>query len=478
MAATDPTELEALRLHFNSLSMEQRFAFLESLSPAAYRYLKYCTDVFLWDKQIIPSEGYLYYLMMGGRGSSKTFTLCHEIKRRLMRGDPGLMAISASYQDMQDVLIPSILEQFPEDQPAVANWNKKIITAPNGNTISLKSAEVGIIKGRNTTTCFIDELSECWATSDQEKQLYYWRVLDGNIRKGNAQMIMSTNPETTPIFRHLYELHINSPEICKLVHSSIHDNPYLDPIKKDSYVKQWKGTRYEKMQLEGILDWTTDGALWTQELINKTRISLQRGAMAPPATFQELLYHIANPPNQRQVYTNPLGFFWRFVIAIDPAMSVSETSDETGIIIAAIGKDNHVYILEDLSGKWMPDDVGEIVQQARLRYPNLKVIVETNNGGFWITNALRVKDPTIDNNIIPLKVSQGKMTRAQHIVVIWDQLTAHLVGHFPKLEQQMLYYTGQANQKSPDRFDAMVMCCQYLAFEQIVPTTTQQLPRW
>lgn len=469
-------DLESLRVRFNSLSMEDRYSFIDKLEPELFRYLKYQTDVFYWDKQVIPDTGYLYYLLMGGRGSSKTFTLCHEIKRRLMRGDPGLMAICATYQDAEDVLIPTILDQFPLDGKGSAtyNSNKKTITAPNGNSISIKSAAQGIIKGRNTTTCFIDELSECWATLDQDKQLYYWKVLDGNIRKGNAQMIMATNPETTPIFRHLWDMYLTNPEIITIVSSSINDNPYLDPHKKAAYIKQWEGTRYAKQQLEGILDWSCDGALWSKELIDDTRILIPGNS-----SLKDHLNLIANPPNTQSRFRNPLDFFVRFVIAIDPAMSVSENSDETGIIIAALGRDNNVYILEDISGKWLPDTIGEIVQQARLRYPNLKILVETNQGGFFVTNALRPKDNNISSVIIELHHSQNKMTRAQHIVILWDQKTAHIVGNLPKLEQQMIYYSGEANQKSPDRFDAMVMTCQHLAFDQWQsPTNYSNLPRW
>jgi phage terminase large subunit-like protein len=37
----------------------------------------------------------------------------------------------------------------------------------------------------------------------------------------------------------------------------------------------------------------------------------------------------------------------RIVIAIDPAVSIGEDSDETGIVVAGIGYDNHGYILEE-----------------------------------------------------------------------------------------------------------------------------------
>jgi phage terminase large subunit-like protein len=39
---------------------------------------------------------------------------------------------------------------------------------------------------------------------------------------------------------------------------------------------------------------------------------------------------------------------------IDPAISVSETADETSIIVARLSSDGHGYVLEDASGKMSP----------------------------------------------------------------------------------------------------------------------------
>jgi len=453
--STSPNNLEELRVHFNSLPMEKRVDFIGNLTPKLYRYLKYFTDVFYWDKQVIPQDGWLYYLLLGGRGSGKSETLWHEIAKRLMRGDPGLMAVSASYDDMHDVLVPSVLSQFPEDSPAVFNFQKKIITAPNGNSISLKSAEKGIIKGRNITTCFIDELSECWSSSDLEKQLNYFRILDGNIRKGNAQIIAASNPETSPIFRHWADMHADNPKQVRIIESSIYDNPYLDPIKKAAYIKQWKGTRYERMQLLGKMDWSADGALWTQEMINNTRVFSKK----PDANLTDHVEAINK--NGYGHFKNPFHFFTQFAIAVDPAMSVSERSDETGIMIGALGMDGHVYILEDLSNKLVPDDIAGTIQKAFDRYGNMPVIVEVNQGGMFVSDCLKTRFRNVDALIKDVHVSQGKLTRAQPATILWDKKQCHIVGFMPKLERQMIYYTGDASQKSPDRFNSLAFLCKY-----------------
>jgi len=68
------------------------------------------------------------------------------------------------------------------------------------------------------------------------------------------------------------------------------------------------------------------GALWQRDQIDKLRILKER---LPPLS--------------------------RVVVAIDPAAKSTEGSDETGIIVAGIGRDDkHGYLIDDLSGRYQP----------------------------------------------------------------------------------------------------------------------------
>jgi phage terminase large subunit-like protein len=92
-------------------------------------------------------------------------------------------------------------------------------------------------------------------------------------------------------------------------------------------VKRYEGTRLGRQELNAeILD-DVQGALWTRDLIEE---GPRDRANLPPIK--------------------------RIVVAIDPAVSVGEDSDETGIIVAGLGADDHGYILEDASGKYSPID--------------------------------------------------------------------------------------------------------------------------
>jgi phage terminase large subunit-like protein len=60
--------------------------------------------------------------------------------------------------------------------------------------------------------------------------------------------------------------------------------------------------------------------------------------------------------DELRVSRNQIPEFARVVVAIDPAISCGENSDETGIIVAALGSDRHGYILEEASGYYQPND--------------------------------------------------------------------------------------------------------------------------
>ena len=439
------------RTYYHSLSIDDKYRFIEALSPEAFKYFRYQSDIMLRPDQIVPEGDWRYCLFCGGRGCGKTKMAATEVRKRAQAGLQGIMIVAPTFTDLEEVMVPAVLAEFPENQ---ARYKAGIIQTEHTNIMCKTTQQNnGHIRGRNTTFCWVDEVQMCW---DQisEKQDSCFNFLDANIRKAPAQLLLTFTFENKPLIKRLFDLARDKPNMVKIMSSSMFKNDFLDKSAKDALLYQWKDTRYAKQELEGIVDFSADGALWNMNLLNDTR--------------KPSIDSVANPPNKNnhRNYNNPLDFFIRFVVAIDPAMTVSETADETGIVVAGIGKDYHVYILEDMSGKWSPDQTTTLVMNLRKKYRNAHVVAESNQGGEWISYALRTKDPYIDQSLSLIPVSQGKMTRAQHIVILWDQKRAHLVGNHQKLEDQMCYYTGNPKEKSPDRFDAMVLAVQELMLER------------
>lgn len=187
---------------------------------------------------------------------------------------------------------------------------------------------------------------------------------------------------------------------------------------------RYGGTRMGKQELYGELLTETEGALWTQALLDEARID--------PSTM---------PP------------LFRIVVAIDPAVTSGEESDETGIIVAGATPNGHYYILEDGTMRGTPEQWCRKAVELYRKWKCDRVIAETNNGGDMIESLLRQVDTTIPYRKVT--ATRGKKVRAEPISALSEQLRLHLVGTFPALEEQLVTWQPDSD-ASPDRMDAMV----------------------
>jgi phage terminase large subunit-like protein len=143
----------------------------------------------------------------------------------------------------------------------------------------------------------------------------------------------------------------------------------------------------------------------------------------------------------------------RVVVAIDPAVSTNKTSDETGIIAAGKGADNHYYPMADVSGIYSPL---EWAKKAMFQHDSLNadaIVCETNNGGDLVEANLRAAGFT--GRVIKVHASKGKATRAEPIVGLYEQGMCHHIGSLAMLEAQMTTWSPKEDD-SPDRVDALV----------------------
>jgi hypothetical protein len=148
----------------------------------------------------------------------------------------------------------------------------------------------------------------------------------------------------------------------------------------------------------------------------------------------------------------------RVVVAIDPAASSHEGSDETGIIVAGRDDRGHGYVLADLSGKYQPHDWAKIAITAYRQHGADRIVAEVNNGGEMVEATLR----TIDANVpfTAVHASRGKFARAEPVSALYEQNRCHHVGvPFERLEEQLTSFTpdmDRGKSGSPDRADAMI----------------------
>lgn len=143
----------------------------------------------------------------------------------------------------------------------------------------------------------------------------------------------------------------------------------------------------------------------------------------------------------------------RIVVAIDPATTSGENSDNTGIVVAGLGKDGDGYVLADLTCHLSPDGWARRAVQAYHRWQADRIIAEANNGGELVENVIRTVEPGLPLSLV--HASRGKLTRAEPVAALYEQGRVHHVGVFPELEDELCeWVVGEG--PSPDRLDALV----------------------
>ena len=316
-----------------------------------------------------------------------------------------------------------ILAVSPPDFRPLYEPSKRTVTWPNGTVATLyTAAEPDRLRGPQHHAFWADEVAACARCQDA------WDMLLFGLRLGShPQGCVTTTPRPIPLLKNL----LKDPRTV-ISRGKTRDNAAnLAPDFLHTIVSRYEGTRLGRQELEGIMLEDVPGALWRPEMIEATRLQI-----AP----------------QMQ----------RVVVAIDPAVSSSETSDETGIVVAGIANcrckgppELHGFILADESGKYSPNEWAQKAVGLYHRWQCDRIIAEVNNGGALVEVNLRTVGANLPYKAI--HASHGKRARAEPVLGLYEQLKIHHVGVFPALEDQMCGWdASDKNAKSPDRIDSMV----------------------
>ena len=439
-----------LREKYHSWSKEEQRIFLESLSTEAFNQFFY-SEMVLQDYQIMPDTNWYLGLFLAGRGVGKSFFAAEWLAQKYRDGYTGLVMVGATYADLSRNMIPTFISRFPPNQrPKFLGGSSNTIKMPNGSVIHCLTLDNESSRGGNYAYCWCDEVCKaCDGIPDKIEE--HFDILKMSVRIGNPQILITTTPKPIPLLKKWLDRHNSGDTSIVVKHAATKDNKYLSEVARDEFYKAYGNSRFGLQELEGIVNFDIDGALWNANLINSTR--------------KESLEIIANPPNPNNMkrYNHPFDFFQKFALGVDPATTSHANSDSWGIVVAGLGRDNHVYVIEDQSRIMSPNDAANEIEKLHRKYRNCQIIAESNQGGDMITYILRTKNPNLTPKLV--HAHQNKMTRAQPICVLWDQGRGHIVGKMPKLEEEMCNYTGDPGQKSPNVLDAMVYACQYLLLE-------------
>jgi phage terminase large subunit-like protein len=295
------------------------------------------------------------------------------------------------------------------------NYNRSMgeILLTNKSRIKLFSGEEpDRLRGPNFHGGWFDELAAFSKPDAWDQYKFALRLGD------HPQTVITTTPRPTKLIKSLL-----SQDGTTIVRGSTFDNAAnLAPSALADLRLRYEGTRLGRQELYGEIVDDIEGALWSREMLENSRVT-------------------EHPP------------LIRIVVAIDPAVTSGENSDETGIVVAGVTSDSHYYILEDLSCRQSPEAWARIAVNAYHKHKADRIVAETNNGGDMIESLIRQVDSTVSYKKVT--ATRGKLVRAEPVAALWEQQRAHLVGGFAVLEDELCNYTVASNE-SPNHLDAMV----------------------
>lgn len=413
---------------FRLYSPEIKNKILSELSPEEGEMLLFNWEFWRRSNQVPPEEFLsgekTTWFVKAGRGFGKTRCGGEMIRYWVKIGFQYVNLIGPTADDIRDAMIEGesgVLAICPPDERPEYIPSRRKLQWPNGATSLLFSAEEPErLRNKQHEKLWCDEIA-AWQYPET------WDQAQFGLRLGSMpQAVVTSTPRPTALVK---ELEASATTVVTRG-TSYENRDNLAPTFYAKIVAKYEGTR-----------------LGRQELLAET-LSDNPGA----------LFHLSNIEKNR-VFSVPTDLE-RVVVAIDPAVTSKEESDETGIV--STGRDKrfppHFYVFEDNSDIMTPDGWAKRAVNSYHANKADRIIGEVNNGGEMVESTVRHVDPNVSYKAV--HASRGKVVRAEPISALYEQNRVHHVGILGKLEDQMTDFNPSTyrpgTDPSPDRMDALV----------------------
>ena len=408
------------------LSSEQRRQWIAAISDDEAEAILHDWAFWARPNQLEPAGDWINWMVMAGRGFGKTRMGAEQV-RTWAKEFPIVNLVGPTAADIRDVMVQgigagsAIMEICGKDErPVYEKSNRRLVWRNGAQSLPFSAEEPERLRGPQHMKVWCDELA-AWKYADQA-----WEQMEFGLRLGpNPQVVITTTPKPTKLIKALAA----SPQSYVTRGSTYDNRTNLAKNFFEKVIGKYEGTRLGRQELMAELLDDRPGALWTLKAIDADRVG-----RCPPLT--------------------------RIVVGTDPAVSSNDDSAEWGILVVGMGLNPdgqpwppHFYVIDDLSGKFSPNDAAKRVVQGYTAHGADRIIAETNNGGDLVEAVLR----NVHHNFAykAVHASRGKLTRAEPIAALYEQHRVHHIGAFGALEDQMCDYVPQLS-KSPDRLGALV----------------------
>ena len=406
---------------------------LSTLTPEQAEELRYDWSWNGRPEQQEPSEPYSIWFIQAGRGWGKSRTFNEQVRRECER-NANILISGPTADDIRNTLIEtgpsSIMRIFPPHQRPQYEPSKRRLTFHTGCIAQLiPMSEPERFRGPGLGWAGFDEIAGVRPAVAKAA----WDNFVFSLREGEMPRVMVTStPKPTAIMRQI----LATPG-CYVTRGSSYDNrSNLSPKWYAEHIAPYEGTRFGRQEIEGELLLDVPGALWTVEMIENHRIRTDQGDAQPR--------------------------YGKTCVAIDPAASSNETSDDTGIFVGSLDRDDPTigYARADRTvSQAKPRVWAQAAIDAFREFDADFFVAEVNNGGEMVENTIHQLWPGAP--IKTVHASQSKAARAEPVSVISEKGRIRHVGDpkaLAKLENELTNWDPKTSGWSPNRLDAYVWC--------------------
>ncbi len=412
-----------------SLTLDQRLNLKTDLTEEEAAVLLYEWQRWARPSQLAPDGEWDGWLILAGRGFGKTRMGAEFVRQEVESGrSKRIGLVGETSADGKDVMvngesgiIAASPPWFKPEFTASSSSGRPKLKWPNGAIATLYDArEPEQLRGPQHDLIWFDELA---------KYRYAEQVFDQamfGLRLGPLPRWVAT---TTPRPSKLVKMLLLQKGV-RITRGKSDDNlSNLSPSYQRNVIDRYRGTRLGRQELDAEILEDVPGALWSRRSLDECRV-------------QEC------PALQR------------IVVAVDPAISNGEASNENGIVVAGTAADSQAYVIEDWSLRGSPDEWARKAVAAYRKHEADCIVAEANQGGDMVAAIIK---SVADIPVKLVKATRGKYVRAEPISALYEQGRVHHVGAFVDLEDQMISFTPErasdrSDGYSPDRVDALVWC--------------------
>lgn len=411
-----------------SQDAKTRARLLAELSEQEAAALEY--DWRFWGRpsQFAPDGDWQNWLFIAGRGAGKTRSGAEWIREQVKAGCKRVGLIAPTAADTRDVMVEgesgllSVSWEHDRDNKGgligkpLYEPSKRQLTWENGAVGKLYSAEEPErLRGPQHEILWCDELAAWNRLRDT------WDMAMFGLRLGDKpRVLVTTTPKPLAMLREL----MKDPRSVITRGSTFDNEANLAPSFIEAIKAKYEGTRLGRQELFAELLDEAEGALWNRHMIEAAQ------------------------------WRGDLPEFQRIVVAVDPAITAKAESDETGIVVCALGRDGFGYVLRDASGRYQPGEWAKRVIGLYHEFKADRIIAEGNQGGEMVRHTIMTEWSGAPVKIV--HASRGKAARAEPVAALYEQGKVRHKGNLSALEDQLVTWEPLSGIESPDRLDAMV----------------------